>query len=37
LIDLIRTKEFTKGQRVLFWHTGGATALFAFADELITD
>lgn len=35
LIDLVRQRQFTTGQRVLFWHTGGAAALFAFADELI--
>ena len=34
LIDLIRRGEFRPGGRVLFWHTGGAPALFAFADEL---
>ena len=30
LIDLIRWGAFTRGQRVLFWHTGGAPALFAY-------
>lgn len=34
LIDLIRKKELTAGQRVLFWHTGGAAALFAFTGDL---
>ncbi len=34
LIDLIRQGEFTAGQRVLFWHTGGYAALGAFADVL---
>ncbi|MBN1564762.1 MAG: D-cysteine desulfhydrase family protein [Anaerolineae bacterium] len=34
LIDLIRRGVFTRGQRVLFWHTGGSAALFAFADAL---
>ena len=29
LIDLIRQGLFKKGERVLFWHTGGTTALFA--------
>lgn len=33
LIDLIRRGTFTPDQRVLFWHTGGAAALFAFAHE----
>ncbi len=34
LIDLVRQGRFGAGQRVLFWHTGGAAALFAFASEL---
>lgn len=34
LIDLIRWGAFTRGQSVLFWHTGGTAALPAFADEL---
>ncbi len=34
LIDLIRQGEFEAGQRVLFWHTGGTAALFAFGAEL---
>ena len=37
LIDLIRKGEFKAGQRVLFWHTGGTAALFAFTDELSLD
>ncbi|MCB8985785.1 MAG: D-cysteine desulfhydrase family protein [Ardenticatenaceae bacterium] len=35
LIDLIRWGAFTRGQTVLFWHTGGAAALPAFADKLV--
>lgn len=35
LIDLIRWGAFTRGQRVLFWHTGGTAALPAFADRLL--
>ena len=35
LVDLIRRKVFTHGQTVLFWHTGGAPALFAYAKDLI--
>jgi L-cysteate sulfo-lyase len=35
LIDLIRWGAFTRGQTVLFWHTGGTAALPAFADKLI--
>jgi D-cysteine desulfhydrase len=34
LIDLIRWGAFTRGQAVLFWHTGGTAALPAFADKL---
>ncbi len=29
MIDLIRKGFFTKDETVLFWHTGGTTALFA--------
>ncbi len=29
LLDLIRRGTFTPDQRILFWHTGGAAALFA--------
>ena len=35
LVDLIRWGAFTRGQRVLFWHTGGTAALPAFADRLL--
>ena len=35
LIDLIRQGEFKSGQNILFWHTGGTPALFAYADQLI--
>ncbi|WP_323845942.1 D-cysteine desulfhydrase family protein [Microbulbifer magnicolonia] len=34
LIDLLRNNAFSKDDRVLFWHTGGAPALFAYADTL---
>lgn len=34
LIDMIRKDYFTKTDKVLFWHTGGAPSLFAYADEL---
>lgn len=34
LIDLIRRGEFNRQQNILFWHTGGAAALSAFADKL---
>ena len=35
LIDLIRKGVIGKEERVLFWHTGGQPALFAYADQLI--
>jgi D-cysteine desulfhydrase len=35
LIDLVRWGAFTRGQTVLFWHTGGTAALPAFADKLL--
>ena len=34
LTDLIRKDVFTRDETVLFWHTGGAPALFAYAKEL---
>jgi len=34
LIDLIRRGVFGLDETVLFWHTGGTPALFAYADEL---
>ncbi len=34
LIDLIRRDVFGPDETVLFWHTGGIPALFAYADEL---
>jgi D-cysteine desulfhydrase len=34
LVDLIRKGVFKKGETVLFWHTGGSPALFAYAKEL---
>ncbi len=34
LIDLIRRGTFSPAETVLFWHTGGAPALFAYAGEL---
>ncbi len=36
LVDLIRRGEFRAGQRILFWHTGGTPALFAYADVLVS-
>lgn len=35
LIDLIGKGAFDKHQNVLFWHTGGAPALSAFAERLM--
>ena len=35
LIDLIRWGAFTRGQTVLFWHTGGTAALPAFAEKIL--
>ena len=34
LVDLIHQGVFKRGETVLFWHTGGAPALFAYAKEL---
>lgn len=34
LIDLIREGHINEDEQVLFWHTGGTPALFAYADEL---
>jgi L-cysteate sulfo-lyase len=34
LIDMIRTGKIKKSDNVLFWHTGGAPALFAYSDSL---
>ena len=35
LIDLIRKGEFGKNETILFWHTGGSAALFAYARQLL--
>jgi D-cysteine desulfhydrase family pyridoxal phosphate-dependent enzyme len=35
LIDLVRKKAFRSDETVLFWHTGGAPALFAYAKDLV--
>jgi L-cysteate sulfo-lyase len=34
LLDLIRRGAFEPGRNILFWHTGGTPALFAYAGEL---
>ncbi|HSB78842.1 MAG TPA: D-cysteine desulfhydrase family protein [Candidatus Methylomirabilis sp.] len=35
MIDLIRKGEFGKDETIVFWHTGGSAALFAYADQLL--
>ncbi len=35
LIDMILKKAFRSNETVLFWHTGGAPALFAYAQDLV--
>ena len=35
LIDLVRWGAFTRGQTILFWHTGGTPALFAYGQQLL--
>ena len=35
LVALIRKGVFQRGETVLFWHTGGAPALFAYAKEVV--
>lgn len=34
LVDLIRKGEFDRDERVLFLHTGGVSALFAYSEQL---
>jgi len=34
LLDLIQKGTFQPGETVIFWHTGGTPALFAYAQEL---
>ena len=34
-LDLLKTDKFSKDETILFWHTGGAPALFAYVKELI--
>jgi D-cysteine desulfhydrase len=34
LIHLVRSAKFKKNDKLLFWHTGGAPSLFAYADDL---
>ena len=35
LLALVRKKTFRPDETVLFWHTGGAPALFAYAKDLV--
>lgn len=35
LIDLVRRRTWRSEDAVLFWHTGGAPALFAYSDALL--
>jgi L-cysteate sulfo-lyase len=35
MLDMIRKGRFSSNDSVLFWHTGGSPALFAYADQLI--
>jgi D-cysteine desulfhydrase len=35
LFDLVRRGEFGSAETVLFWHTGGSAALYAYADQLL--
>lgn len=36
MIDLIRRGEIEKNGAVLFWHTGGTPALFAYSEQLLS-
>ncbi len=37
MIDMIRNKELSAGQTVLFWHTGGTPALFELAGDVLAE
>ena len=37
LIDMVRNQQFSNRDRVLFWHTGGTPALFAYASDLVPE
>ncbi len=34
LIDLIRWGAFTRQHTILFWHTGGMPALWAYGEQI---
>ena len=36
VLDMVHTGTIARGETILFWHTGGAPALFAYARELST-
>lgn len=36
MLDLIDRGQIAREERVLFWHTGGGPALFAYGDELLS-
>lgn len=33
-VEMIRDQRITSDEKVLFWHTGGAPAIFSYADQL---
>jgi L-cysteate sulfo-lyase len=35
LVDQVRKEVLEQNETVMFWHTGGAPALFAYAGDLI--
>ena len=35
LFDLVRRGEFGRDETILFWHTGGSAALYAYAEQLL--
>lgn len=35
MLELIRTEKISPDERVLFWHTGGIPAVFAYGEELL--
>ncbi len=35
LIDMIRKKEFSPDETILFWHTGGTPAIFDYARDIL--
>jgi D-cysteine desulfhydrase len=35
MIDMIRNARIDRGETVVFWHTGGSPAMFAYTAELM--